>query len=1560
MLLRWIYNIWNFLLKFLSYFLFTLLLLAGIALVALQLPVSKNYLTGQIVNAFDNQYSGSVTIGSMQGFIPFRTQLNNVHFFAADDTDPSETVRKHPLSVEELFISIDVWQLVRGNINITELDLRSPDLILHREESGLSVVNLFTRVSSSEATGQTGNFITDFSIFAPQILMTDGRVLVDPSVNTITEFTLPDSLLLTNLNASFFVESLESQQFIEISSFTANSNVDDFNGISLNAQLFTNGESLELNGLDIRTESAVLQMSAEAAPVNIFEPELKNQLLNASYLVNFDRINIGTGILNRIQMPYLQLNRPLELSGNVNGNLDSLFVDNLQLTNGESYLIADGVFTELRGNQFTYDFSMSNLVLNAEDLAPFLPENQRDSISLNRYGLATIQGDIIGTGNSVQAQLEMDSDLGKAKVNGELQFAGDQPFSLDANLDSLDVSPILGDSFGTSVITGRIAANGQGYSRSATAEATIQLAGSRIKSHNFQALDANITYSDNEGEYNINVIQNQTEGSASGFFALGDVYNLSVDAVAQELDMTKYLHGLPYDKMVFNGTLSANATGTGLDDLEGRITVEISESIINADTLRQHQFYVDLNNPGADQPRELRMTSSFLNLNASGALYPNILAGAARHWYNYFAGRINDELFFEKKLNKLSLNSSYANAGFTETADLSIKYKSRDLNLLKSYFPAMPSVASAAEITLNINASRDKLSVNGTIFDDSLTVNNSAFDDLGMTLTGNFRSGESLKDGSIVDLQLNSPKMLLNNQYDVTGASLNMSLRDSIITLRQQIDGALENLFYLGESTTLWSANQFTTTIDSLTIGSDEYTWHSAGSPEIIYRRGGAVTFDEFLVESNEDYFEVNGTFSQSFEDSVVYKITNFNLKRVSDLIGGRIQFEGVVNGEFTTRTLGAVPSIAGDLSVNNGRINERVVGDVTLKSRFNADQKRFDTELRVYTDPEKYSNYIVSNNEVGNDLYFEGYFKTPDQNNDAEDGNLVYFDADLRKIDMWIVTLIVPNIISEMEGSGKGSGYFMVDSTGYDFEANFDVDEVSGVPAFTNVPYTLGGEITFNRADGLLFEEVRMDDGRGGSGTFSGQVDLDDFGPMNYLDLRMELNDLRFMNNIQDPNVPFYADLTGSGVVVLDGTSQSPSFRSVTPITLSSSSDISVPLQEETTLEQDRRFIQFVDSFDQLRPLQIGTAQNGDSPQEEEGEIDLSFVELFSMNLLFIANDPVQVQLIFDPVTNDILNTRGTGQIRLILDDQDLSMFGRFNISGGQYQFVGGDIFTRRFDIQDGGTISWQGDLTEANLDVTASYRARPDVSTLIATGASFQRIPIELILQIGGTISQIENEFFFQLPSGIEGTQDPTIAARINRLNQNEEEKVLQAFGILLTGNFVPSNELQNPEFGNVTGTNTLVNPLVSSQILSPLLSNQINSLLRSDITFDVDFNLNAFNEVDLGVALRLFNDRIVLRREGQITGESEIGNLGATYRINKIFSLTAFHRQDITLSNRSETESRQTQEMNGMGVEAQFQFNTWQNLKHRIVSSIRKLFGLKEDKPDLTDDSESLAKN
>lgn len=233
---------------------------------------------------------------------------------------------------------------------------------------------------------------------------------------------------------------------------------------------------------------------------------------------------------------------------------------------------------------------------------------------------------------------------------------------------------------------------------------------------------------------------------------------------------------------------------------------------------------------------------------------------------------------------------------------------------------------------------------------------------------------------------------------------------------------------------------------------------------------------------------------------------------------------------------------------------------------------------------------------------------------------------------------------------------------------------------------------------------------------------------------------------------------------------------------------------------------------------------------------------------------------------------------------------------------------------------------------------------------------------MNIGGTISSIENNFFFRLPNTFESQQSSTLATQLASINRDEDLKLLQAANFMLMGNFIPvssSGQAQSNLFGeNLSGSAAVLNPLLSSQVINPLLSSQINSLLNSDLSsLDVDFNLNTYNQVDLGVALRLYNDKLILRREGQITGrQSNIGDLGATYRINRTFAVTAFHRQDLTFGTPNSTEqSQQSQDINGVGLEAKVSFNSWDEFFKRLFSPFRKLFGI-----DNTKDNQEETKN
>ena len=221
---------------------------------------------------------------------------------------------------------------------------------------------------------------------------------------------------------------------------------------------------------------------------------------------------------------------------------------------------------------------------------------------------------------------------------------------------------------------------------------------------------------------------------------------------------------------------------------------------------------------------------------------------------------------------------------------------------------------------------------------------------------------------------------------------------------------------------------------------------------------------------------------------------------------------------------------------------------------------------------------------------------------------------------------------------------------------------------------------------------------------------------------------------------------------------------------------------------------------------------------------------------------------------------------------------------------------------------------------------------------------VPIDLVVEINGTINSVENNYYFQLPNSLDISSGSTLSYTINEINRDEEQKLLQATSILFSGQFISTQGALSQSLNR--GSN-VINPLISNQVISPLLSSQINALLNSDVSrLDVDLNLNNYG-VDLGIALRLYNDRLILRREGLIGADSQnsfgeqIGDLNATYRIRRGLSLTVFHRQDQYLfgSTGASQTGDVTPTVDGIGLETRVQFNTWEEFFDQVGNIFSK---------------------
>src|SRR5699024_7426871 len=319
----------------------------------------------------------------------------------------------------------------------------------------------------------------------------------------------------------------------------------------------------------------------------------------------------------------------------------------------------------------------------------------------------------------------------------------------------------------------------------------------------------------------------------------------------------------------------------------------------------------------------------------------------------------------------------------------------------------------------------------------------------------------------------------------------------------------------------------------------------------------------------------------------------------------------------------------------------------------------------------------------------------------------------DFNALDTWFLSLILEDIIANIKGPATGTGVIFGNGENLTYHADLQLQDIFIKPAFVNTRWHLNGPVQLSSDSGVDINNVDITDENGGTGTLYGNVDLKNENGT-YLDLHLRLNNLKAMNSPFGPDMPFYGDLSASGTLNLVGPTDDLRLYSTENITIQQNSKVGIPLITGTQLTEANKFIKFVESFDKAeQKLNEKGEISGEEPetgQVEENE-ELSFSERVDIDLQFRAPEPVNVTLLFDPTTGEKLKAEGTGNIRLVMEGGNVQLFGRFDVTGGTYHFVTGQIFQRELEIRSGGSIDWTGDPEGARLNnVEAVYQARPE----------------------------------------------------------------------------------------------------------------------------------------------------------------------------------------------------------------------------------------------------------
>ncbi|WP_445664761.1 AsmA family protein [Fodinibius sp. AD559] len=1553
MFYRWLYKSWKYFWRIVFVLLLTAVVLSGIIIGILQLDVTKNYLADRIEQQVEQTYKAELNIGDVDGFLPFQMSLYDVTLLRSDESEADTLV-----SVKQVDSEIDVWELLQNKLTIVGFSLQSPEVNLRSDKNGRLVLLEHRSEAKKRQRSDGDPWLSRIEIIAPNVSIESGYVYLETEADRHQIGNLPSSFSLTNINASLFVDWSEMQRYLDIESFFAESDNLQVERISASGQLYNDHRFLEFNSFYLTLGSSRFVFNGEVDGVNLLEPNVTKQLKAARYDLDVRSEKIDLKDISDLVANTPDLEKPLSLDFRTEGSADSLWIDRAELGIGESYVKLNGIIKNVIDRQkLSYELRFEGLNLRNEDLAQLL-----DSLAIpNNEELQSlaISGQANGSLQNIKGDFSVSSTLGTLEIEGETQLV--EPFSYKGTLvgKELDIAPFFAERVDTTALNFDARLEGKRFNLDkAVSDLSVTFTNSRVGRHQFErlALSSNLDNKVWNQEYEYHNNDQLLQGSSSINFNDED-RTLAIRGNGQNVNLANFFTENKVAQTALNFDYSVEVQGFEPNHIQGKANLDVAPSVMNDDTVRAHQLYMDLNSPDAST-RKFRLTSSLLDLNISGEVTPADVISQTRFWGSYLKNRFDSEIGMTQPILADSLNGSPQDKNVVVDGSL----RTKDLGLLKKYFPQFPALYSESDVTFNVNTDGRRLLLSAEMVSDTLSYNNFNFQNTNTQFTASFRSDRTFSEFSSVDWEANISKMETES-VDLDSTVFDLSVKQDSIYFTQHVGAISDDAQFDMTLQSNITDSVITVSVEDFFVGNNQYAWINERNPKLQYFRSGEIDFDDFSFQNKNEYFRLQGTLSSNRSDSLTYTLHDINLKRISNLIKGKVDFAGVLNGSLVTKSFTHQPTIQGDLNINRFRMNNRIVGDVRFNSKYNPDKQRFDTRIDILTDSTKYEDYLASNDGIGQDIRLDGYVVTPDPT--ARQDTVYHFNADFDQIDLWFLAVIADNVFAEVEGQASGTGHITGNLEDYDFQSQFEIENVFARPEFMNTNYFLSGPVQFNKDEGVVLDSLNVMDTKGGTGTIWGTVDLNDFDPITYLDLALNMNRLQFLNNKMDPDVPFYGNVSGTGLVRLSGSNTDMYMRTEGPVEITSDSEVSIPLLEETELQESGKFIRFVDSFDEVykkaeSPVKR-TVRESERAEEalEQALEEMTFTERFDLDLRFNASENLSVNLIFDPVTGEVLTAQGTGQLRITMQDQDVQMFGQYNINGGNYQFVTGEIISRRLQLEPGGTIVWEGPPDNARLDISAVYNARPNVSTLLneddLNGQNGgQQVPVDLIVEINGTLNSVENNYYFRLPSTMELSSNSTLQYTLNQINRDEQQKLLQATSILFTGQFIPTQGVGTGTAmlsQNLTRGSTYVNPFLSNQV-SSLLSNQINTLLNSDVSrLDIDFNLNAYNEVDLGIALRLYNDRLIFRREGQITGGGpqstpgdRIGDLNATYRIRKGLSLTAFHRQDQALSNvqASSQVGDVTPYVDGLGIESQVQFNTW----NKLINRIKGIFGMNED--------------
>ncbi|WP_214072723.1 translocation/assembly module TamB domain-containing protein [Mucilaginibacter sp. dw_454] len=654
----------------------------------------------------------------------------------------------------------------------------------------------------------------------------------------------------------------------------------------------------------------------------------------------------------------------------------------------------------------------------------------------------------------------------------------------------------------------------------------------------------------------------------------------------------------------------------------------------------------------------------------------------------------------------------------------------------------------------------------------------------------------------------------------------------------------------------------------------------------------GKTQISGFELSNGDQVARINGFISDNAADQLKVSFSKFSMSTLNELTkSAAIQLHGTMDGDVVLSSILKSPGVDAHLNIDTFKMNNTLVGNIKVVSNLDNERSRANVNVNIL-------NRGLETLNIGGAYYL---------GKGTEDK--LDFDVKMTQTEAIIFEPFVKDLVSDLKGTVSTNLKLTGSLSKPQLNGDLALDNTGVTVNYLQTPYTVSTKLNVENSV-ININNMVLKDSRGGTGTANGKVDLNNLSNPT-IDVALNTKSLMALNTTFKDNHLYFGTAFATGDFSFVGPIDNMNIN--INASTQAGTVFNIPLNTSTTVS-DYDFINFVSHKDTaVTKIDHTKAFNG-----------------VTLNLNLNVDEKSTVK-----ITTDYGVIQGNGQSRnlslRINSLGDFDMFGEYTITTGKFDFTAKNFISKNFTINQGGTIRWTGNPSNAQINLSAIYEVRTDTKPLYDAagfpspkGSTTELVQAELL--ITNSLIQPDISFDFNFPT------DPSIKDDLATYLSDNNNRNRQALSVIVTRSFASG-----------AGSNNLTNQVLGTaqNAAYEFAFNKLSNLIaQSNAVKNLDLTIRSFN--DVSASLKLAHERIIL--DGSLfntTGSNSLSinstllnsnfntltkDFQASYLIRKDGSLSGRYSYRVLNSNLNVIDLNTVEYVNGVGLVYQHDFDTF----------------------------------